>query len=84
MADEKPLTKKDLLEVLHDFWKDVALPEFQKVRNELRKEIGSVRDELKAEIRENRRQINNLKADTPTRKEFDELKVKVDRHHPTN
>ena len=31
-----------------------------------------------------RRQVSDLKYDTPTRNEFDELKARVDKYHPVN
>ena len=37
-----------------------------------------------AERQDLKRQISDLKADTVTQKEFEELKAKVDRFHPTN
>lgn len=58
------------------------------IRSELKADIGGVESSLKneiaknrKEIRENRRQIGGLKHDTPTRKEFDELKGEVNRYH---
>ena len=39
--------------------------------------------EAKAERQDLKRQINDLKMDTTTPKEFNELKTKVE-HHPTN
>ena len=40
--------------------------------------------EAKAERQDLKRQINDLKVDTLTQKDFDELKAKVDHPHPTN
>ena len=51
---------------------------------ELRKELISAINKLLAGQQEIKRQLNDLKADAPTQKEFEELKSKVDRHHPTN
>jgi hypothetical protein len=53
------------------------------LKNELKVEIEKNRNEIeknRKEIRENRRQISGLKHDTLTRKEFEELKGKVDRY----
>lgn len=44
-------------------------------------------DKLEAGQLENRRRIDDIKqdlADTPTRKEFNQLKAKVNRYHPAN
>lgn len=38
--------------------------------------------ELEFGQRDIKRQLNDLKTDTPTRKEFEELKNRVDRYHP--
>ncbi len=39
--------------------------------------------EVKTEVKFMHQDINDLKADTPTQKEFDTLKAKVDLYHPT-
>lgn len=41
-------------------------------------------DKLEAGQRELKRQVSDLKFDAPTQKELDELKEKVERHHPTH
>jgi hypothetical protein len=81
--EQKPATKKDLVELSEAILNGVG----EMISNsevKLKKEIKENRSELKAEIQENRRQINSLKLDTPTRKEFNDLKNKVDRHLPSN
>ena len=39
-------------------------------------------DKLDAGQRDLQRQINDLKYDTPTQKEFEDLKTRVDKYHP--
>jgi peptidoglycan hydrolase CwlO-like protein len=39
-------------------------------------------DKLETGQKDLQRQINDLKYDTPTQKEFDNLKRKVDKYHP--
>ena len=39
-------------------------------------------DKLEAGQKDLQRQISDLKLDTPTQKEFDTLKSKVDKYHP--
>lgn len=70
MEENKPATKKDLIEL-----SDAIL-------NGISEMISNLKVELKKEIRENRRNISNLKLDKPTRKEFEELRSRVDRYHP--
>lgn len=38
--------------------------------------------ELKRDVSDIKRQLTDLKLDTPTRKEFEELEERVDKHHP--
>ncbi|MBI2009961.1 MAG: hypothetical protein HYS86_02155 [Candidatus Chisholmbacteria bacterium] len=59
---------------------------FKKIDQRFKK-IDQHFDKLKADVLENRRRIDDIKtdlSDTPTRKEFNELKSKVHRFHPTN
>lgn len=79
-----------------EFWDEVLEPviatkddvqELKGEMGELKSDVGELKSdvgELKAGQRELKRQINDLKVDTPTQKEFEELKTKVERHHPAN
>lgn len=77
MADENSLTKKDILNLLHDLWTDVAYPQVQEM-------VTNVRDELVAGQKNLQRQISELKSDTPSRKEFEDLKNKMDQYQKSN
>jgi uncharacterized membrane-anchored protein YhcB (DUF1043 family) len=44
--------------------------------------VGERFDKLEAGQKDLQRQISDLKYDTPTQKEFDTLKDKVDKYHP--
>ena len=79
MDDDKPVTRKDLTQ-----FSDAILNGVEGMITKVRGDIGQVKDELKTEIKENRRQINDLNIDTPTRKEFDNLKERVETFHPSN
>ncbi len=72
MEDKKPATKKDLIELS------------EAILNGMGEMLSNLKVELKKEIRENRRNISNLKLDKPTRKEFEDLKSKVESYHPSN
>ena len=52
--------------------------------DDLNEEVKDESKKLQREIKENRKSINHLATNTPTRKEFGELKSRVDHHHPTN
>ena len=86
MAKDTPLTKEELVSELAEFYVDLVKPDMKKIV----KKIDGVEKELvelKAEVVGNSRRIDDLKtdiADTPSRKEFNQLKTKVDRYHPTN
>ena len=86
MAKDTPLTKEELVSELAEFYVDLVKPDMKKIV----KKIDGVEKELvelKEEVVGNSRRIDDLKtdiADTPSRKEFNQLKTKVDRYHPTN
>ncbi len=100
MAGNKPLTKKDIEGVFRSVLKeyptkkdmfqmvsqsnDAVISGVEKMMDGLRDEMHRGFDELKSGQRDLQRQINDLKADTPTMKEFTELKEKVYYHHPAN
>lgn len=100
MAGNKRLTKKDLESVFHNALKDLPTKKevfemisqsneaviggVEKMIDGLRDEMHTGFDKLKAGQRYLQRQINDLKADTPTKKEFTDLKEKVYYHHPAN
>ena len=72
MEDKKTATKKDLIELSEAILSGVG------------EIISNLKIELINEIKENRRNISNLKLDTATRKEMDDLKERVDSYHPSN
>ncbi|KAA3642034.1 MAG: hypothetical protein DWQ07_25910 [Chloroflexi bacterium] len=94
MDDDKPITRKDLsqfsdailngVEVMVTKVSDDLRGEIAQVRDELKEEISGVRNELSTGLKNVEREINDLKVDTPTRKEFDDLRERVDRFHPSN
>jgi len=52
-------------------------------KNELKKDIKHLDTKIDNVKKELKREIRDLKTDTPTQKEFNQLKAKVYRHHPT-
>jgi archaellum component FlaC len=54
------------------------------VAKELTQVVERTNTQVRGDIQDIKRDINDLKADTPTQKEFDELKTKVEHHHPIN
>lgn len=98
MPGEKPLTKKDLASALRTALKDVptrkevfemvsqaseaVLTGVERMIQKLDKKVDRGFEELRTGQRDFQRQINDLKINTPTRKEFEELKQIVHRHHP--
>jgi len=87
MSENKPVTKKELNKTLNKTlseFSDAILAGVEKMIGNLRKDMNRGFDELKTGQRDLQRQINDLKADTPTMKEFRELKEKVYYHHPAN
>ena len=83
----KPVTMKDL-----DEFVQAILAGTEGLFNELRREMKSSFEKVgqrfdKMEVGQShlKDQVNGLKADlsdTPSRREFERLKSKVDRHHP--
>lgn len=69
----EPVTRKTLDEAV-----DTILQGVEGLFKELNKRF----DDLEFEQREIKRQISDLKYDIPTRKEFNELKDRVDKYHP--
>ena len=98
MAKDKPLTKDELISELAEFYVGHVEPGVQRIIKKeiggVKKELAGVKKEmrqgfteLKAEVVGNSRRIDDLKtdiADTPSRKEFNAVKAKVERYHPTN
>ena len=100
MVNNIPLTKKDLESVLSNILKDVptkkdvfemVIQSSEAVISGVEKMIDGLRDEtkmgfseLKSGHRDLQRQVSDLKTDTPTKKEFEELRSKVYGHHPLN
>lgn len=69
----QPVTKKTLDEAV-----DAILQGVEGLFEELNKRF----DDLEFQQREIKRQIGDLKYDAPTRREYDELKDRVDKYHP--
>ncbi len=98
MANEKPLTKTTLMAALKEAGvatkEDVREIVGQKIEKlekvlastfiKIEKRFDNLDETIKGESKKLQRQINDLNADSPTRKEHNDLKEKVDRHHPTN
>ena len=95
----KSITKKVLIDTLHEFWEQVLEPNLA-TKVELKDGLNSLDKKLTRKIekntrlieknsnliRQNRKEIQGLKvdlSDTPTRKEFNKLEAKVNLHHPT-
>lgn len=88
-ASSKPVTKKDVEGVIIDASHTILTGVSLLLKNFARKddlEKLATKDDLKREISFVRDDIKGLKGDlsnTPSRKQFEELKRKVDRYHPT-
>lgn len=50
----------------------------------LKRDVKTGFDGLKSGQRDINRRIDDLQLDTPSRKEFDKLKKRVDKYHPMN
>jgi hypothetical protein len=104
MADEKPITKSELMEALKElrkqvredafgdraeFYAQMTRPEIEKVRTEMKsgfKQVDSRLARLEAEVSSVKDDIKGLTEELslkPSRIEFNELKRKVDKYHPT-
>jgi len=71
--------------ILHGM--DNLFSRFQDELNEFREEVNTSFDKVGVSLRGVEDEVKGLKADpsiTPTRKEFNKLKEKVDRYHPSN
>ena len=61
---------------------------YEKFKGDMNTGFGNIENRLRSvevELSHVKDEINGLKADlsnTPTRREFEELKVRVDKHHP--
>ncbi|MCI0558947.1 MAG: hypothetical protein MN733_10660 [Nitrososphaera sp.] len=83
----EPVTRGMLNEAV-----DAILKGMDKIAGELRSEIRETRSELKGEVQELKVEVRYLKddidglkadlSDTPSRREFNELKARVDKYHP--
>ena len=84
-VDSKELVNREMLDdavktILHDMDKL-----FGNLRGEINSKFTKVDerfDKLEAGQKDLQRQVNDLKYDTPTQKDFDTLKSKVDKYHP--
>ena len=70
-----------MYEVLIEFWENLIYPELQKKANkaDVDQQFKQLRAGLKNEIRDNRRLIQDLQMDTPTKSEFTRLEKRVKR-----
>ena len=73
-----------------DFWEHKIYPEFQKayrrlggVDNRL-DGIDERLDRMELDVKDIRRRVIDMEADTPSRKEFSELEARVNKYHPLN
>ena len=81
-----PITRKDLTNATAEIVENVG-ELLDKHLSPLKKYMDKRFDRVEAKQVQHSRQIDDLKtdlADTPDRKEFNNLKAKVDRFHPTN
>jgi hypothetical protein len=85
--DNSPATKADVKEIvtgaLREFWDSALEPMFTKILGRLDKMEGRL-DKVETRLtkvefgqRDIKRRLNDLKMDTPTRREFDELRGRV-------
>ena len=66
---------------------DNLFSRFQDELNDFREEVNTNFDKVKVRLRGVEDEVKGLKSElsnTPTRKEFNKLKEKVDRYHPSN
>jgi prefoldin subunit 5 len=80
------MAKRDLKAYVTNETLDQAVESITEGMDNLLKEIKkTLRRELepmKTDIKDVRRQLTDLKVDTPTRREFEDLKSRVDTYHP--
>lgn len=74
------MSKKFVTEEKLDQAVDAILTGMDGLFKEFGKKINDRFENIDNELTQIKRQISNLKHDTPSRKEFDELKKKVDLH----
>ena len=96
MRKQKPLTKDDLLETLAEFYQGHIKPEFESLKQDMDKRFGVVDkrfnelnnkiDMLGKELNWARQDVMGLTGELSkmvTMKEFNKLKGRVDRYHPS-
>ena len=80
------MSKRDPKAPVNNETLDEAIEAFMEGMNTLLKEVKmTIRRELapiKTDIRDVHRRMIDHEVDTPTRKEFDDLKSSVDKYHP--
>lgn len=76
-----PATKRDVQKIVAQAM-ELLLKGVEKMFEKQEKKHNGRFDKLEAGQSDLKRQLTNLKLDTPTRKEFEELKEKVDTYHP--
>ena len=91
---QKNLTKDDVLDVLAEFYHGTIKPDLENLKKEIlitrqeaKKDNKTLGNDLKNEIRWLKDDLTGLNTEfsnTLSRQEFNEIKSKVDRHHPTN
>lgn len=86
---DQPVTKGMLDEAVDAIVSgmDNIVKELRQEHVEIREEIADLRSEMRSGYSHLKDEIRGLKADladTPSRREFEELKAKVERHHPTH
>jgi uncharacterized coiled-coil DUF342 family protein len=94
MTNNKPLTKDDLLESLAEFYSGQIKPDLDNLEKRLKNKLGGKIDSLEVKVEEVRNDvkwikddIKGIKADlslTVSKKDFNKLKSRVDRYHPSN
>ncbi len=86
LVNERKHTKKLIQDELAIFYTEHLEPTLatKDELQDLRKEMKSGFNKLEVGHKDLQRQINDLKVDTPTQKEFDELKTRIARYHPIN
>jgi archaellum component FlaC len=80
---QAPATNQTVMDAADHILKSVQ-GMVDEVAKELTQVVERANTQVRGDIQDIKRDINDLKADTPTQKEFDELKAKVERHHPIN
>lgn len=90
MSKNSQLTKDDLLETLTGFYTEQIKPDLMSLEDRLGGRIDKVDnrlDSVEIELRGVKDEVKGLKAEFSTsvsKKDFNKLKSRVDKHHPVN